>query len=258
MCIQIVRFQNDGKKIGNLIDYKETLLFSEHHNSSGKGTTVTDVPYQLKAVIVHEGTKISSGHYVCYFKRGDRWYFSSDATIRQSSALEATSQEAYLLFYEKNEVEDVQEVRHVSAMSPNLKVKKNCQPQMPLKPQKGKKFPIRSCIPPGYYTVKAGKPGIFKTATGSVACKYSTLDTASISKAEGIAMAGVEISGHPRAKAWEPTDVEKLLPAKHKMSEGKLSNFVMDYLFLLIENQSQVSNNKVFTVSSDVYNNMAQ
>ena len=57
-------------------------------------------------------------------KRGDMWYFSSDATIRQSSALEATSQEAYLLFYEKNEVEDVQEVRHVSAMSPNLKVKK--------------------------------------------------------------------------------------------------------------------------------------
>ena len=223
-----------GKKLGNLIDYKETLLFSEHHNSSGKGTTVTDVPYQLKAVIVHEGTKITSGHYVCYFKRGDMWYFSSDATIRQSSALEATSQEAYLLFYEKNEVEDVQEVRHVSAMSPNLKVKKNCQPQMPPKPQKGKKFPIKSCIPPGYYTLKAGKPGIFKTATGSVACKYSTLDTASISKAEGIAMAGVEISGHPRAKTWEPTDVEKLLPAKHKMSEGKLSNFVMDYLFLLL------------------------
>ena len=97
---------------------------------------------------------------------------------------------------------------------------------MPLKTQKGKMMlPIKSSIPPGYYTSKAGKPGIFKTATGSVSWKYSTLDTASIRKAEGIAMAGVEIVGHPRVKAWEPTDVEKLLPAKHKISEGKLSNF---------------------------------
>ena len=40
------------------------------------------------------------------------------------------------------------------------------------------------------------------------------------------------------------------------MSDGKLPNFVMDYLFLLIENQSQVSNKKVFTVNSDVYKNM--
>ncbi|CAH3177999.1 unnamed protein product, partial [Porites evermanni] len=100
------RFQNDGKKLGNLIDYKEKVFFPEHHNSSDKGTTATDVSYQLKAVIVHEGTKISSGHYICYFKRGDEWYYSSDATIRQSSALKATSQEAYLLFYEKDDIED--------------------------------------------------------------------------------------------------------------------------------------------------------
>ena len=103
LCIQIVRFQNDGKKIGNLIDYKEKVFFPEHHNSSDKGTTATDVSYQLRAVIVHEGTKISSDHYICYFKRGDERYYSSDATIRQSSALEATSQEAYLLFYYSQE-----------------------------------------------------------------------------------------------------------------------------------------------------------
>ena len=67
-------------------------------------------------------------------------------------------------------------------------------------------------------------------------------------------MAGVEIVGHPRVKAWEPTDVEKFLPAKHKISEGKLSNFVMDYLVLLIENQSQASKDNVSTVNFDVYN----
>ena len=44
----------------------------------------------------------------------------------------------------------------------------NCQPQMPQKHPKGKMFPVKCCIPPGYYTLKAGKPGIFKTATGSM------------------------------------------------------------------------------------------
>ena len=254
-CIQIVRFQNDGKKLHNLIDYKEKVLFPEHQISSNKGTTVTNVPYQLKAVIVHEGSTISSGHYVCYLKRGERWYFSSDTTVRQSSYLEATSQEAYLLFYEKDEVEDMQEVTHISSMS--FKVQ-NCQPQMPSMPLKRKKFPVKFCLPPGYYALKAEKPGIFKTATGSIPWKYSTLDAASISKAKGIAMAGVQISENPRIKAWEPTDIEELLPAKHKISDGKLSNFVIDYIFLLIESQSQASNKKVFTVNSDVYNNMAQ
>ena len=124
---------------------------------------------------------------------------------------------------------------------------------MPLKTQKGNIFPIKSSIPPGYYTSKAGKPGIFKTATGSVSWKYSTLDTASIRRAEGIAMAGVEILGHPRVS----TDVEKLLPAKHKISEGKLSNFVLEYLFLLIEiSLKSVKTINVSTVNSDVYNNM--
>ncbi|CAH3149033.1 unnamed protein product [Porites lobata] len=116
--------------------------------------TILPLNITKSTVIVHEGTKISSGHYIFYFKRGDEWYYSSDATIRQSSALEATSQEAYLLFYEKDDIEDVQEVRHVSAMSSNLKVKKKCQPQVPLKTQKGKMFPIKSSIPPGYYTSK--------------------------------------------------------------------------------------------------------
>ena len=129
---------------------------------------------------------------------------------------------------------------------------------MPSMPLKRKKFPVKFCLPPGYYALKAEKPGIFKTATGRIPRKYSTLDAASISKAEGIAMAGVQISGNPRIKAWEPTDIEKLLPAKHKISDGKLSNFVIDYIFLLIESQSQASNKRVFTVNSDVYNNMAQ
>ena len=62
-------------KLQNLIEYKEKVLFPEHQISSYKGTTVGNVPYQLKAVIVHEDTPISSGHYVCYLKRGEMVFF---------------------------------------------------------------------------------------------------------------------------------------------------------------------------------------
>ena len=137
--------------------------------------------------------------------------FLSDTTVGQSSHLETTSQEAYLLFYEKDEVEEMQEVTRISSMS--VKVK-NCQPQMPSMPLKRKKS-CQVLSSTWLLHIKGWKTWHFKTATGSIPWKYSTLDAASISKAEGIAMAGVQISGNPRIKAYEPTDVKKLLPAKH-------------------------------------------
>ena len=79
----------------------------------------------------------------------------------------------------------MQEVTPISSMS--VKVK-NSQPQMPSMPLKRTKFPVKFYIPPGYNALKAEKPAIFKTATGSIPWKYSTLDAASISKVEGIAM----------------------------------------------------------------------
>ncbi|PFX15682.1 hypothetical protein AWC38_SpisGene20092 [Stylophora pistillata] len=68
------------------------------------------------------------------------------------------------------------------------KLVKNSQPQMPRMPLKRTKFPVKFYIPPGYHALKTEKPAIFKTATGSIPWKYSTLDAASISKVEGIAM----------------------------------------------------------------------
>ena len=260
-CIQILRFRNDGKKMDDMVYYKEKLLFPDHHSTPNKGTTVTDVPYQLKAVVVHEGTKIASGHYVCYFKRDGMWYYSSDTKIRPSSALEATSQEAYLLFYDKDEPQEVVEVRYVTDMSA---AKENSQHQQTSRQNEevnlGRPLPIKSSIPPGYYAFHSGakNPGILKTAVGSTPWQYSQLDDDSIHKAEVVAMAGVSTEKHPRTKGWEPNDVEKLLPVKHKATDGKLSNFVIDYLFLMIEKQSQASRKLVFTVNSDVYNKMSQ
>ena len=41
--------------------YSEKLVFPEHNKTPEK-TTITDVGYNLKAVIVHEGESISAGH----------------------------------------------------------------------------------------------------------------------------------------------------------------------------------------------------
>ena len=35
-CIQIVRFRNDGKKMDDMVYYKEKLLFPDHHSTSNK------------------------------------------------------------------------------------------------------------------------------------------------------------------------------------------------------------------------------
>ena len=169
-CIQIVRFRNDGKKMDNMVYYKEKWLFPGHHSTPTKETTITDVPYQLKAVVVHEGTKIASGHYACYFKRDGMWYYSSDTKIRPSSVLEATSQEAYFLFYDKDEPQEVVEVRCVTDMSA---AKENSQhPKTSRQNEEvnlGRPPPIKSSIPPGYYAFHSGakNPGILKTAVGS-------------------------------------------------------------------------------------------
>lgn len=52
-----------------------------------------------------------------------------------------------------------------------------------------------------------------------------TLFSKNNSVPEKIAMAGVPVIKHTTVKAWEPSGVERLLPAKHKISEGELSSF---------------------------------
>ena len=71
-------------------------------------------------------------------------------------------------------------------------------------------------------------------------------------------MAGVQVPQNPRIKGWDPSDVERLLPVEMKLTDGKLSNFIINQVFLMIEQHSQAGNKKIKTVNSDVYNNMAK
>ena len=142
------------------------------------------------------------------------WYYSSDTRITPSSALEAKSQEAYLLFYDKDEPQEVVEVRYVTDMST---AKENSQHQKASRQNQevnlGRPLPIKSSIPPSYYAFDGGakNPGILKTAVGSTPSKHSQLDDDSIHKAKAVAMVGVSIENHPRTEGWEPTDIRQLM-----------------------------------------------
>jgi len=62
--------------------------------------------YQLRAVVVHMGG-IHSGHYVTYrrgplgSKSGNRWFHTSDSTVKQVPFSEVSRAPAYMLFYER-------------------------------------------------------------------------------------------------------------------------------------------------------------
>lgn len=55
-------FGNNGKERTDIVKYSEKLVFPEHNKTPEKRTTIADVAYNLKAVIVHEGESISAGH----------------------------------------------------------------------------------------------------------------------------------------------------------------------------------------------------
>lgn len=99
--------KNHKEEIG-MVDAEIQLL---NANSTTNPGTCNHL-YRIKAVVVHKGS-VDSGHFVTY-RRGpigshtrhrcslsSRWYYTSDADIRESTLCEALQATAYMLFYEK-------------------------------------------------------------------------------------------------------------------------------------------------------------
>jgi len=57
-------------------------------------------PYELVAVLVHQGHSCDSGHYLAYIKSGNSWYKANDSSITKVSLDQVLSQQAYILVYE--------------------------------------------------------------------------------------------------------------------------------------------------------------
>lgn len=57
-------------------------------------------PYELVAVLVHQGRSCEYGHYVAYVKNHGEWYCCNDSSVSQVSLEKVLDQQAYILMYE--------------------------------------------------------------------------------------------------------------------------------------------------------------
>ena len=63
-------------------------------------------PYELVAVLVHQGTTCDSGHYLAYVKNDGDWYKCNDSQVSKVDLTTVLSQQAYILMYEVAEMRD--------------------------------------------------------------------------------------------------------------------------------------------------------
>ncbi|KAF7378848.1 ubiquitin carboxyl-terminal hydrolase 30 isoform X2 [Vespula maculifrons] len=77
-------------------DAQAMLLLTNQRSTYGKHK------YQLQAVVEHRGP-VDAGHFVCYRRgtRPDRWLYTSDSTVENTSLTDVLCASPYLLFYER-------------------------------------------------------------------------------------------------------------------------------------------------------------
>jgi ubiquitin C-terminal hydrolase len=80
----------------------ENYYISENNNENYNGNSI----YNLKTVINHLGKSFNGGHYTSFHKKEDVWYYADDENINivDENILfkKKNKQDAYILFYEKN------------------------------------------------------------------------------------------------------------------------------------------------------------
>jgi len=98
---QLKRFDSDrifGGKITKYVSYPEELDLRPYMSDSTKSA----INYQLSAVLVHLGHSSNSGHYFCFIKNSNGfWYRMDDSNVTVVNKNVVLQQQAYILFYTK-------------------------------------------------------------------------------------------------------------------------------------------------------------
>ena len=123
-------------------------------------------------------------------------------------------------------------------------------------------------MPPDYYVqacYQSVKPGlhIYKTKQETNVLHhcptvYTALTDQQRKNALDTALAGVRINEAIRVRGWDPTDIVRLLPPSHKVSDSLLSNFLLNKIFLMIEEHTLVQGKPVHTCNMDVHQRMTE
>lgn len=98
---QLKRFEADrifGGKLTKFVSYPEELDLRPYMSESSK----VPIKYLLSAVLVHVGGSTNSGHYYCYIKNSNGfWYRMDDSYVSVVNKSVVLQQQAYVLFYTK-------------------------------------------------------------------------------------------------------------------------------------------------------------
>lgn len=95
------RFAYD--KMGRLVRLRKHVEFPttlEIGDFMSKVNQARPPPYELVAVLVHQGVSCDSGHYLAYVKHAGGWYKCNDAVVERVDLDTVLRQQAYILMYE--------------------------------------------------------------------------------------------------------------------------------------------------------------
>ena len=81
----------------------------------------TQFNYQLQGVVAHIGTDATSGHYVTFIGTSKGWNLFDDSNIRQVSETEVFKHDAYILFYQKHNDNNIFIAQVILARQPKCK-----------------------------------------------------------------------------------------------------------------------------------------
>ena len=99
VLINYIIFSYEKNENGVYQQYKKDIKI----NNINKNIVNKDnEEYELLGIICHSGTKVNSGHYFAYVKRGDKVWYCSDDEIKESSFDKYTERGTpYILLYKK-------------------------------------------------------------------------------------------------------------------------------------------------------------
>lgn len=107
LVCHLKRFAYD--ETGQLVRLRKKVRFSERleiGNFMSRVNKARPPPYDLVAVLVHQGQSCDSGHYLSYVKNNGKWFMCNDSVVKEVDIDTVLNQQAYVLIYEVAEMRE--------------------------------------------------------------------------------------------------------------------------------------------------------
>ena len=120
---------------------------------------------------------------------------------------------------------------------------------------------IKKATPPFFYAQEpwcdVRTPAVCRTAQGCPGLQYIPICESEQEQAELLVTLRHTIPHHSRTQGWEIGDLYRLLPGQAE-EDSSLSNFLLNKIFLLIEEKATTEGNRVSALNSDIFLRMTK